>query len=55
MNFVIYLIIVMLEIDFLSTVKPLLTTTTQQRPPLNYDHLFLEKIFSLFDSIATNS
>jgi len=30
------------------TVKPLLTTTPQQRPPLNYDHLFLEQnIFSI--------
>ena len=25
------------------SVKPLLTTTPQQRPPLNYDHLFLER------------
>ena len=25
------------------TVKPLLTTTPQQRPTLNYDHLFLKQ------------
>jgi len=31
--------------DILRKVKPLLTTTPQQRPPLNYDHFFLLKYF----------